>query len=259
VLKSWRFQENVQSRSPKRFTIEGSNGGFVWTAIDSTYTASDYTGDGDLLWGDIQDTSANTAAYEYYRINITANNGDANQTVINELEFNTVTPSDYYNVVDGLVRNNAGTVIDRIYLAKIMTGASGELLNYENLPVAKIKGVDAELQGDLVVHGKISNGGVATARVSADSRVSPTSITGQYNVYDVLDTGTGRGTVFFETPMDSIDYVVVSSTFHSQANRLIPTIYNKTLISFDYSLVYDSSVYGNLGVELIVFGGKKIL
>mgnify|MGYP003636024215 CR=1 FL=1 len=260
VLKSWRLRSpsNVNF-DPKRFTIEGSNDGFVWTAIDGTYTAADYSGNGAYLWGGIQDTSANTVAYVYHRINITANNGNGTTTAIAELEFNTITPSDYYNVVDGLVYNNAGTVIDRVYLAKIMTGASGELLNYENLPVAKIKGVDAELQGDFVVHGEIKNRGVATARVSADNRVSPTSITGQYNVYDVLDVGTGRGVVFFETPMDSIDYVVVSSTFHTQANRIIPTIYNKTLISFEYGLVYDNNVYGNLGVELIVFGGKKIL
>ena len=156
VLKSWRFKSTtVAAYDPKRFTIEGSNDGFTWTAIDSTYTAADYTGNGASLWGDLQDTSANTTAYVYTRINTTANNGDATYTGIEELEFNTITPSDYLNVVDGLVYNNAGTVIDRVYLAKIMTGASGELLNYENLPVAKIKGVDAEYQGDLTVHGDI--------------------------------------------------------------------------------------------------------
>ena len=156
VLKSWRLRASGGATlRPRRFTIEGSNDGLVWTAIDSTYAAADYTGNGVSLWGDIQDTSANTTAYLYHRINITANNGDATFTEIKELEFNTITPSDYYNVVDGLVYNNAGTVIARDYLAKVMTGASGEILNYENLPVAKIKGVDAELQGNLTVHGDI--------------------------------------------------------------------------------------------------------
>jgi hypothetical protein len=163
VTKTWRLQEGTDtSESPKRFIIAGSfTGNWSGTentdyfALDDTYRSTDYVGNGASLWGDIH-TISSTVAYPYTAILITANNGDATYTRIDNLEFNTITPSDYYNVVDGLVYNNAGTVIDRVYLAKIMTGASGELLNYENLPVAKIKGVYAELQGDLVVHGDVT-------------------------------------------------------------------------------------------------------
>ena len=175
VLKSWRFKEvDAPARSPRRFIIAGSfNGNWDgaentdYFALDDTYRSTDYVGEGDSLWGDLHTTSS-TVAYPYNAILITANNGDSTYTGIAELELNTVTPSDYYNVVDGKTYNNAGTVIDRVYLAKIMTGASGELLNYENLPVAKIKGVDAELQGDLVVHGAVTKGVFGTQQTWQD-------------------------------------------------------------------------------------------
>jgi hypothetical protein len=262
VLKSWRFQENVQNRSPKRFTIEGSNNGYTWTAIDSTYTASDYTGNGEYLWGDIQDTAANTTAYVYHRINITANNGDANQTIINELEFNTITPSDYYNVVDGLVYNNAGTVIDRVYLAKIMTGASGELLNYENLPVAKIKSVDQELQGNSTVHGEIKNRGICTAWVNFDGTTNPPTIRDSENVADVVDLGTGQYEIIFETPMDDIGFSLgVSKQNNStQTNtNAYEIIFQRTTNKIRIVCHENSSLTDSPNVGVQVFGGKEIL
>jgi len=49
ILKSWRMKAGGSwSASPRRFTIEGSNDGLNWTAIDSTYTASDFTLDYSL-------------------------------------------------------------------------------------------------------------------------------------------------------------------------------------------------------------------
>jgi hypothetical protein len=63
ILKSWRLRESGDTATtPKRFTIEGSNDGYTWTAIDSTYTSADYTGNGASLWGDLHSTSANTSA-----------------------------------------------------------------------------------------------------------------------------------------------------------------------------------------------------
>lgn len=108
VLKSWRMRSNEASRDPRRFTIEGSNDGLNWTVVDGSYATTDYVGNGTLLWGDLQDTSGNTTPYLYHRINITANNGDALYTAIAELEFNTVLPSDYYNVTDGVMYEYRG-------------------------------------------------------------------------------------------------------------------------------------------------------
>tara|TARA_R110002153_G_scaffold274037_1_gene446774 strand:- start:10559 stop:13969 length:3411 start_codon:yes stop_codon:yes gene_type:complete len=394
VLKSWRFKQlNGNGWAPKRFTIEGSNDGYTWTAIDSTYTASDYTGNGLRLWGDIQDTSANTTAYIYTRINITANNGNGSNTGISELEFNTITPSDYYNVVDGLVRNylgdesvtngtfdtnttgwspllgatlsvdaarlkilntaaawsgaeqafslTAGTYtascdydhngsntysvlrvgtasdgqdllnlgtgvlantatgslsgtftlaatttiyvhvnirnidainglfdnisvkqldapIDRVYLAKIMTGASGELLNYENLPVAKIKGVDAEYQGNVVVHGEIKNRGICTAWVNFDGTTNPPTIRDSENVADVVDEGTGRYRIVFEDAMDIDYYSVVASHNEVASGTNATSIFeitknDTTIVLYRASAVIDAAL-----VSVNVFGGKSI-
>ena len=257
ALKSWRLQAGGQeSRLPRRFTVEGSNDGLNWTAIDSTYTASDYVGSGASLWGDIQDTSANTTAYIYCRLNITANNGDATVTGAVQIEFNTITPSDYYNVIDGKVYNNAGTVIDRTYLAKVNTGASGEILNFENLPVAKIKGVDAELQGDLTVHGDISNRGVCTAWVNFDGETDPPTIRDSYNVYDVVDIEVGEYDVIFDEPMDSIGYAVTGT-----AGNLGSRILSARIMDVDRVRVrtYNGGDYvdGDLN-SIAIFGGKSI-
>jgi hypothetical protein len=171
ILKSWRMLEVSVGTGPRRFNIEGSNDDITWTVIDSTYdttTGINYISaildDGSTvtnnIWGDIQDTSANTTPYLYHRINITANQDSVSNTIIGELEFNTVLPSDYYIVTDGVTYNDAGTPISRTYLAKIETGANGEISSYLNYTPAKIRGVDAELQGDVIIHGKLTVNGI---------------------------------------------------------------------------------------------------
>jgi len=101
ILKSWRIRAANIGRLPQRFTIEGSNDGLNWTAIDSTYTNSDFNIGGSNLWGDLEDTSANTTAYLYHRINITANGSDPSLTGFASMEFNTELPSDYYLIPQG--------------------------------------------------------------------------------------------------------------------------------------------------------------
>ncbi|MDC1406052.1 discoidin domain-containing protein [Akkermansiaceae bacterium] len=262
VLKSWRLRgSEIAGRLPRRFTIEGSNDGLGWTAIDSTYAASDFPNGGVNIWSGIQDTSANTSAYIYTRINVTAVDGSVTFVAIGELEFNTITPSDYYNVVDGQVYNNAGTVIDRVYLAKVNTGASGEILNFEKLPVAKIKGVDQELQGDSTVHGEIKNRGVCTAWVNFDGTTNPPTKRDSYNVYDVVDLGVGQYEVIFETPMDDRGFSVSvtkdvsdilnsSYCYESQPTRTDSSI---RVISQNGTTVGDSN-----SISIQIFGGKSI-
>jgi len=213
VLKSWRLREfDPQAYSPRRFTIEGSNDGLNWAAIDSTYAASDYVGDGANLWGGIQLTPGNLTAYLYHRINITANNGDAKWLAIGEMEFNTVLPSDYYLVEEGAMRNNLGNVIERVYLAKIVTGASSAVLQFENFAVAKQDFVEVDVhknltvQGDVRVGGKIHSPGAVTAWVQFDGTQSPPYIKESYNVTDIVDQGVGTYRIIFESPMDYTGY-----------------------------------------------------
>jgi hypothetical protein len=371
VLKSWRMRETDSSgRLPRLFDIEGSNDGLNWTVIDGAYNASSYVGNGVSLWGDIQDTSAKTTAYVYHRINTTANDGDATYTAIAELEFNTITPSDYYNVVDGqvygylgdelvtngtfdtdtsgwvartatltsisgeleingsaaygaatttgipvifgklyrleaegrigtsdnwiatiagavssaqIIGTNSGSnealavefiaggsfvnielatgstigtsffnnvsikqldpAIARDYLAKVMTGASGEILNFENLPVAKIKGVDAELQGKLTVHGDISNRGVCTAWAVVNETTNPPTIIDSHNIKGVIDIG---GTSIKYIVEDGIDVRSASLPNSVEVASVTPNSFTIT-----------SSGIARRSVA--IFGGKDIL
>jgi hypothetical protein len=61
------------NRAPKDFKLQGSNNNSTWTDLDTR------TGESSWLAGEIRDyTLASTsAAYRYYRLNISANNGDS--------------------------------------------------------------------------------------------------------------------------------------------------------------------------------------
>jgi hypothetical protein len=215
VLKGWRIREkDAISQTPKRFTIEGSNDGLNWTAIDSTYTASDYVGNGAFLWGDLQDTSANSTAYLYHRVNITANNGDVTFIAIAELEFNTILPADYYLAQNGKMYDSTGTPIERTYLAEFKTDSDGNVINETliNYPVAKQDFGTVEVHEDLKVHGEIFSDQVFDAWVAFDFFVNPPLILKSKNVADVVDLGTGLPKIIFENPMNSPIYGMFGSS-----------------------------------------------
>ena len=164
----------TEAGTPRRFTVQGSNDGITWTAIDSSYTAYNYQSsvetDGSTItnnvWGDLQDLSANTTGYLYLRMYITANRFNNGTTIIGELEFNTVIASDYYDVTAGTTYNDAGTPIPRTYLAKVNTGANGEISSYVNYTPAKARGVDAELHGDVIIHGELTVGTINSTEIA---------------------------------------------------------------------------------------------
>ncbi|MGA2500310.1 MAG: discoidin domain-containing protein [Tepidisphaeraceae bacterium] len=73
---------NDLNRVPREWTLEGSNDDSAWTTLD---TQSGQTG-----WslGEVRNfQTTNTTAYRYYRINVTANNGDGSWCAIDELYF----------------------------------------------------------------------------------------------------------------------------------------------------------------------------
>jgi hypothetical protein len=69
------------NRAPKNWTMQGSNNGTTWTTVD--------TRTNETSWGNAQVRSytaaTQTTAYRYFRLNITANNGDATYTQVDEL------------------------------------------------------------------------------------------------------------------------------------------------------------------------------
>lgn len=82
------FNSTEQPRMPRDWTFEGSNNGSSWTTLD---TRSSITG-----WG-VGETKtfdfSNTTSYRYYRLNITANNGDA-FVAVDEMTIHTLANSD---------------------------------------------------------------------------------------------------------------------------------------------------------------------
>jgi len=267
VLKSWRLRASpTANRLPRRFTVEGSEDGITWVALDSTYAASDYTGNGLNQWGDLQDTSANSTAYLYHRLNVTASSGAAEVSLLN-LELNTISLSDYYNVPDGVMYDVAGSPLLRVYIGSVTTDPSGNITRVYNESVGKFKAVDAELQGDLVVHGNLVNWGAATAIVVFNGATSPPSIVYSENVDDVVDMGTGDYKIVLETDMDTLDYAITGAAGHTVSSA--PNWFTQsrvgatgaysapTLKSFRVGSSIPSTVADCSYISVVVFGGKK--
>lgn len=76
-----RGQSNAPARSPKNWTLEGSNDDTNWATLDTQTNQTSWAGMNTY-------TFTNTTAYRYYRLNITANNGDTYpMTCISEMEL----------------------------------------------------------------------------------------------------------------------------------------------------------------------------
>jgi len=73
--------DDIPARTVTAWTFLGSNDGTTWTTLDTQ---------SGITWPTVGQTQsfifANTTAYSYYRINITANGGDA-FTQIAEISF----------------------------------------------------------------------------------------------------------------------------------------------------------------------------
>ncbi len=262
ILKSWRMREATSViDTPRRFTIEGSKDGLNWTAIDSTYTTSDYVGNGANLWGGLQTTSSNATAYLYYRINITANNGGGTYTQIAELELNTIIASDYYLVEEAKMYDSSNTAIERVYLGEFKTDSVGDIINSSiiNYPVAEQELSSVKVHKDLTVHGKANGRQFATAWVNFDGTQNPPLIQDSFNVANVVDLGTGHFKIIFEVPMDTSGYVVTgiqggNATGLNLDLARVPNPKEFTIYGYNYaSGIEESAVF-----DLIIFGGKKI-
>jgi hypothetical protein len=271
ILKSWRMSSRLTdgvTRSPRRFTIEGSNDGLNWTAIDSTYTASDYVPTGLGLWGDLHSTSANTTAYLYHRINITANNGNVTYTAIEELEFNTIIESDYYLIDEGKIFNNAGTRLDRVYVGEVITDASGNVSHYTNYAAGKLQLNEVEVHGKAVFHDEVLGRMFATAWVTFDGTQNPPLILDSENVKDIVDLGTGNYKIIFGNPMDNNAYSIISTAIQTNGSSLIRSFGIDTtspitrqgfnIINAIGSATASTTMTDTVRGNIIVFGGKEI-
>jgi hypothetical protein len=93
VLNSYavQFDNNGDpvNRAPKNWTMQGSNDGKTWTTVDTQTNQTSWTAGmvRTYICG-----SPSATAFEFYRINITANNGDATYTAIDQLYLYEVAP-----------------------------------------------------------------------------------------------------------------------------------------------------------------------
>jgi len=86
TLKSYAISVNTipePNRAPKNWTLEGSNDDSAWTVLDTVANETAWgSGDRRIFTCDVM-----TGAYRYFRLNITANNGDVTYTQVGELEL----------------------------------------------------------------------------------------------------------------------------------------------------------------------------
>ena len=122
---------------------------------------------------------------------------------------------------------------------------------------------------DLVVKGKLVADEVisknqCTAWVNFDGTTTPPTIRDSHNVSDVTRTATGRFDVYFEEPMDTVDYCTGGAT--GSENVVNNTIYSLSLVN---KALYKASIstIGHAGTttspsnyelcDIQIFGGKN--
>ncbi len=98
----------VSGRAPKNWTFEGSNDGSSWTAVHTVTNQTDWE-DQETRYFEPTDTST---AYRYFRLNISANNGDSTYTQIAEVYI-------YTTALDTTRRKSLGS-----YQIQVATNAS---------------------------------------------------------------------------------------------------------------------------------------
>jgi hypothetical protein len=86
VMGAYDVQSGVgglPARCPRNWTMQGSNDGTTWTTVDTRTNQTSW------LAGQVRSfiPATQTTAYRYFRLNITANNGDATFTEVDELSL----------------------------------------------------------------------------------------------------------------------------------------------------------------------------
>jgi hypothetical protein len=82
LLGSYAIQATTELlRMPKNWTMEGSNDGTTWIVVDTQTAQTAWTNNEVLTFT----VSAVSESYRYYRLDITANNGDATYTDVGEM------------------------------------------------------------------------------------------------------------------------------------------------------------------------------
>ena len=95
-----------------------------------------------------------------------------------------------------------------------------------------------------------------TAWVNFDGTTTPPTIIDSYNVRDVVRTGTGTTDIYFENPMDNVEYGVVGTENYDP--RFIIAADSKTTTKFRSVSTNNDNVRNSASKQMLqVFGGKN--
>lgn len=91
VIKSYKITAytGVLTRHPKSWTFQGSNDGSTWTTLDTQTNVATWSASEARMYA-----ISNTTAYRYYRLNVTANQGDANYLTVGDLAMYSTVEAD---------------------------------------------------------------------------------------------------------------------------------------------------------------------
>jgi hypothetical protein len=188
---------DVPARDPRGWQFQGSQDGSSWTTLDTQSNQS-------FLVVMAQNTYniGNTTAYRYYRLNITANNGDAYSVAIGDLglwsDVGRIIPDGRYNI---FTRKGIGKVID---VQNGGTANGSKLHQWGYLGVSSQKW-DVAYQGN----GQYRVTGVGSGRVM-DLKDSSTANGATIHIWDWVNANNQKWTI---TPADdgSFKFLNVSS------------------------------------------------
>ena len=93
IVRRYTLGMNVNTswyanRCPKDWTFQGSNNDSDWTTVDTQTGETSWSGSEVRTYT----CTSNSTSYRYYRINVSAQNGDANYLWIGEVQLMTATP-----------------------------------------------------------------------------------------------------------------------------------------------------------------------
>lgn len=88
AVDEYRIEPQSTTRAPNAWTFEGSNNDTDWTTLDTQSGVTTWVTGTPKTY-----TFTNVVKYRYYRLNISANNGDGSNLEIDELEMYAPSPS----------------------------------------------------------------------------------------------------------------------------------------------------------------------
>jgi len=172
---------DVPARDPKDWQLQGSNDGSAWTAVDSRTGQASFPIRQQTITYDV----ASPGAYRYYRLNVTANNGDGS-TQLSELRL--------FTDVGHTIQNGTYRVLNRRSL-KALDAQNGATSNGTPLIQWGYSGANNQKwtftdQGN----GQYQITGLASGRVMDVSGVS-TANGAQIDLWDWLNANNQKWTV----------------------------------------------------------------